>query len=118
MKRAFQFRYYGSQHSQNYPYDKFYNYYGQLVSGNIFQDYGTITHLGIQAPPGTMFRLNNGESWITVGSTGIYELDLSGLSYISDIKFDAACLQLLEKNNTTNRGILIDIIYDGIEVNQ
>lgn len=113
MKHAYQFRYFGQNHASNYP--NIYNYYGTLASGNIFQDYGTITHLGIQGKPGTTFFLNNSKSPITIGSTGIYELNLTGLSYISAIRFDVETLKNLDKDDS-NRGILIDIIYNGIEV--
>lgn len=113
MKHAYQFRYYGTTAANNYP--SMYNYSGTLTGGNIFQDYGTITHLGIQGKPGTTFYLNGSDSPITIGSTGIYELNLTGLSYISAIRFDPTTIHNLDKDNST-RGILIDIIYDGIEV--
>lgn len=113
MKHAYQFRYYGQTNSKNYP--KLFNYRGTLTTGNILENYGTITHLGIQGKPGTTFYLNGSTSPITIGSTGIYELNLTGLSYISRINFDVNTLDNLETDDST-RGILIDIIYDGIEV--
>ena len=41
---------------------------------NIIKDYGTVSKLGIQAPPGTVVVLNTSKT-IMIGRTGIYELD-------------------------------------------
>jgi hypothetical protein len=68
------------------------NYYGTLTAGNIFAGHGDITHLGIQAAPGTIFYLNDSPLPITIGFTGIYELELEGLGHIYRIKFDATTL--------------------------
>ena len=85
MKQVRQFRYYGSMSDKNYPKDLS---YGDLRIGNIFRNLGVVTHLGIQATPGTQFYLNNSPNSICVGSTGIYELNLEGLGQIFAIKFD------------------------------
>jgi hypothetical protein len=45
-----------------------------------------VTQLGIQASPGTIFTLNNGTD-IQIGKTGIYELDLEGLTYLTNLVF-------------------------------
>jgi hypothetical protein len=44
--------------------------------------------LGIQAMPGTLFYLNNSKHAISVGTTGIYELNLEGLGQIFSIQFN------------------------------
>jgi hypothetical protein len=126
MKHAYQFRYYDSKniHGQNYPATI--NDWSAMINNRLF-DYaninGVITHIGIQGRPGVKFRLNGSLDWITIGATGIYELDLSGLSYITSIAFDRNSIEYLEningnlnKNQMPIEGILIDIIYDGIEV--
>lgn len=110
MKQIKQFRYYGSMSNRNYPSDMS---YGDLRVGNIFKNLGVVTHLGIQAAPGTLFYLNNSQHPIRVGSTGIYELDLEGMGQISAIRFDQATLDLIEEG--TN-GLLIDIVYEGAGV--
>lgn len=45
-----------------------------------------IVQLGIQAPSGTIFTLNNGGP-IEIGTYGIYELDLRGVGKIVKITF-------------------------------
>jgi hypothetical protein len=48
-----------------------------LIYQNIFAGYGNITQMGIQAPRGTTFYLNNASNYpIVIGDTGIYEIDL------------------------------------------
>jgi hypothetical protein len=90
----------------------FYNYYGMLVAGNIFEDCGFITHLGIQAKPGTKFYLNNSDFPITVGFTGIYELELEKYGHIYAIRFDRSSIDKYDNAGNTDR-LLIDIIYEG-----
>lgn len=111
MKQIKQFRYYNSASSSNYPVLE--NYYGALTAGNIFAGHGDITHLGIQALPGTTFYLNNSPLPIIVGFTGIYELELQGLGHIYSIKFDANSLQTLYEGSGKTGRILIDIVYEG-----
>lgn len=76
--------------------------------------YVPILQLGIQTIPGTYFYLNGGLDPIIIGSTGIYELDLTGEVEISKLEFD---LKSLERINTMQNGYLIvDIIYENEEV--
>ena len=91
-----------------------YNYYGALVSGNIFKNYGAVSKLGIQGEPGLKFYLNNSDFPIMIGETGIYELDLENIGRITAIRFDANDLNNIytEPDNLTRR-LLIDIVYEG-----
>ncbi len=41
-----------------------------------------VTKLGIQGPPGTLFTLNGG-SKIQLNQYGVYEIDLTGLGFIT-----------------------------------
>lgn len=107
MKQVKQFRYYGSMSDKNYPRDLS---YGTLRTGNIFRNLGVVTHLGIQATPGTQFYLNNSQNPICVGSTGIYELNLEGLGQIFAIKFDQASLDLVDLSHD---GLFIDVVFEG-----
>lgn len=82
-----------------------------------------ITKLGIQAPPGTKFLINNGEVYIN--QYGIYELDLSeGLGGISSLVLvggsysDEAEKSLADKiygddNNISSiyDKIIVDMVY-------
>lgn len=110
MRQVKQFRYYGSTSDKNYPKSLS---YGELRLGNIFQNLGVVTHLGIQATPGTLFYLNNSQHPICVGSTGIYELNLEGLGQIFAIKFAQTSLDEIE---TTHDGLFIDIVFEGAGV--
>lgn len=109
LKHVKQFRWYGDQHSdKNYPIGLT---YGELKSGNIFKNYGGVIQLGIQAPPGTKFYLNDAKKPIIIGITGIFELNLIGLGQISLIRFDGNSLDVAQNSD----GIIIDILYEGIE---
>lgn len=113
MKQIKQFRYYGSNENaskQNYP--ALSNYYGILSRGNLFASHGGISHLGIQAKPGTKFYLNNSSFPITIGFTGIYELEIDNLGSIYAIRFDPETLSWYDVEGSVNR-ILIDIVYEG-----
>lgn len=106
-KKIMQFRYYGEKNNKNQPskIDKI-----NLRSGNIFSGYFPITQLGIQSQPGIKFYLNNSTSPIIIGSTGIYELDLKGISSITQLSFDAASLRLIDSN--VNGYLIIDILSE------
>ena len=106
-KKIMQFRYYSEGNSKNHPSN--YISKARLASGSIFSSYYPITQIGIQALPGTKFYLNNGISPIIIGSTGIYELDLEGLSEITQLSFDPLSIEAINKNNSAY--LIIDIIY-------
>lgn len=105
-----QFRYYGlvngNDNPKNYPED---TTYAALAAGNIFKNYNPVIQLGIQAPPGTKFYINNGMTPVMIGKTGIYELDLEGLGSIASIKFDRNSLNATSEQTP----IMIDIVYEG-----
>lgn len=110
MKQIKQFRYYDSINTNNYP--EFSNYYGKLISGNIFESLGAISSLGIQGVPGTKFYLNGASFPITIGKTGIYELDLGAHGRIHTIRFDKDSIDNYYTSDNTNR-LLIDVLYEG-----
>lgn len=115
MKRLKQFRYYGPNDPRNFP--TYADYYNRLIGNNIFSETSSISHLGIQAMPGTIFYLNNDfNNAISIGTTGIYELDLENLGLIFSIRFQKESIDLLTNTGTNiNDRILIDIIYEGEE---
>lgn len=84
--------------------------YQHYVSGLVFGDNFPVLQLGIQALPGTKFKLNNAVDPIIVGLTGIYELDLVGQTEITAIQFDAD--SMVNINNNNNAYLIVDIIYD------
>lgn len=112
MKKIAQFRYRGEDHEENYPNIE--SYTDKLTYGNIFQDYGFVSHLGIQGPVGMRFYLNFSSCPIMIGQTGIYELDLEDIGRISAIRFDRTDIDTYYTDNPRNDKILIDIVYEGV----
>lgn len=107
-KHVQQFRFYSNTATdKNYPAGI---HYRNLTSGSIFADYMPITQLGIQSLPGTKFYLNNSEIPVIIGHTGIYELDLSGLSEITALRFDSKSITAVDGNQ--NSFLIVDIIYE------
>lgn len=109
-KNIKQFRFYSANNNKNqsnYPASLT---KGQLGSGNAFNDCYPITQLGIQTLPGTQFYLNNGLTSIMVGPTGIYELDLEGISQINHLKFNLQSLNRILSD--PNAYLIIDIVYE------
>ena len=110
MKCIRQFRYYGKNHKDNFPSNMTYS---NLTRSNIFSGYGTITRMGIQAPRGTVMYLNNEQRYpITIGETGIYEIDLEDYGQIYGIRFEGTSLDALDRQGSTGR-LFIDIVYEG-----
>lgn len=107
-KQVQQIRYYNeTSRDKNYPSGISHR---TLASGSAFNNYRPIIQLGIQALPGTKFYLNNAINPIIIGYTGIYELDLNGLSEITAISFDSKSLDAISKN--ANAYLIVDIIYE------
>lgn len=113
-KQVMQFRYYGTDNdkaSKNYPSSVTLD---GLKNGTTFEGYFPIIQLGIQSLPGTHFYLNNSNTSVIIGSTGIYELDLEGYTEINDLRFDLQSLTNISDN--PNAYLIIDIISDLQEV--
>ena len=106
-KKFKQFIYYNQDNINNSPLGISYN---TLCTGNIFNKFMPACHIGIQALPGTKFYLNNSIYPVVIGSTGIYELDLKGVTQITEIHFDKRSLNLINENN--NAYLIVDIIAD------
>ena len=81
-----------------------------LISGSVFSRYVPIIQLGIQAVPGTKFYLNGSNNPIIIGNTGIYELDLQGLTEINSLQFDASSINFISAND--NAYLIVDMIYE------
>lgn len=123
MKRIMQFRYEGQNSLENYPNDLS-NYRDQLINGNIFKNYSSVSQFGIQGPPGLKFILNNSQYPITIGDTGIYELDLENVGRIFSIRFLEQEENGIPKEGTLDyyypeespgiNRLLIDIVYEGV----
>lgn len=105
-KKIQQFRYYPNKASV-YPDDLSAS---TLSSGNAFIGYLPIIQLGIQTLPGVKFRLNGASNEIIIGSTGIYELDVSDGAVITMLTFDDASLKMIDESGTGY--LIVDILYD------
>ena len=119
-----QFRYYGQGNVNNYPTigPNPASYYNKLISGNIFENYGVISKIGIQCRPGIHFYLNGSAYPIEIGETGIYELDLEGYGQIASIRFAESSdtlngIDIFDREEVYDK-LLIDIVYEGQGVNQ
>ena len=107
-KRVMQFRFYSDGSTMNYPDGCT---QARLLSGAVFDSYTPILQLGIQSLPGTRFYLNNSlVDPIIIGSTGIYELDVDGLTEITHLSFHSESLETISRN--PNASLIVDIVYD------
>lgn len=109
-KKIKQFRYYGERNSLNYPntISKI-----KLQSGTIFDDTVPIIQLGIQALPGTRFRINSNIDWIVMGNTGIYEIDLANSSaLITSLQFEPDSLEVVDQ--CEDAYLIVDILYQEV----
>ena len=104
-----QIRYYGDGNKKNYPSENI--TMSTLQSGSVFHSTLPIVQLGIQTLPGTKFYINNHEKPVIVGQTGIYELNVDGISYITDLFFDLASLNIINKNQN-NAYLIIYYLYE------
>ena len=109
--RIAQIRYYGDGDNRNAPADLTANTLTKNDNG-LFNSYGNISQIGIQARPNAKFWLNNSRYEIIMGETGIYELDLKNTGFITDIKFSSDTIQVYNKADNTDR-LIIDIVYEG-----
>lgn len=106
-----QYRYFDKDNSKNQPHPEI--NLETLESGSVFfsgEGLVSITQLGIQTLPGTKFYLNNAKKPIIVGATGIYELELEGISEINSLFFDKNSLQVIEEIG--NAYLIIDALYE------
>lgn len=106
-----QYRYYGENNSKNQPLNEI--SLETLESGSVFfseEGLGSITQLGIQSLPGTMFYLNNAKNPTIIGATGIYELDLEGFSEVNSLRFDKTSISII--NDIGSAYIIVDALYE------
>lgn len=69
-----------------------------------------ITQLGIQTLPGVKFSINASPSPIVIGATGIYEIDVDGMTVIDNLLFDHNSLERINKNPSAY--IIVDYIFE------
>lgn len=113
-KQVRQFRYYGVNHKNNYPVTNTSTNISSnsLIRGDLFDDYTPIVKLGIQTLPGTTFFINDPyqQNPIIIGYTGLYELDVTGITEINKLSFKHESITRIEQ--APEAYIIIDIIYE------
>lgn len=103
-----QVRYYGDSNEKNSASNVSLQ---TLQSGSVFHNTLPIVQLGIQTLPGMKIYINNHTNPVIVGQTGIYELNVDGISYITDLRFDSITLGVINKNQK-NAYLIIDYLYE------
>lgn len=103
-----QFRFFDSKNSNNYNEPSNITKEG-LISGSVFAPYVPIIQLGIQSLPGVQFCVNDNIDSITIGNTGIYELELDTQVSIAKLRFSSKSIEMIE--NSTDLGLIVDILY-------
>lgn len=81
-----------------------------FANGDVFKEYYPFYQLGIQTLPGTMIYLNGSEDPVIIGSTGIYELDISDGVEVFTLQVSSASLSQISAAN--DGYIIIDVLYD------
>lgn len=112
MKSIKQFIFYGKDDNRNFPKDF------DDWKYDLFKKYGAVSHLGIQGEPGVLFCLNGApdDEAISIGGTGVYEIDLNGVGYISHLRFLEDNLQNHYPTNLTSpRRLIVDIVHEEVE---
>lgn len=110
-----QFRYYGDVNHNELNYPAGINK-ENLQTGEIFFNSptlmtATIASLGIQTIPGVKFYLNDAVDSIIVGSSGVYELNLTDNYEISALRFEGKSLDLIG-SYSGDAYLIIDIVYN------
>lgn len=107
-KEIFQLRYFGEGHGNNFPTTISQQ---MLLEGSFLPKNSSIIKLGIQSIPGLKFYINDNTSPIMLGSSGLYEIDLTHTTgVITSLKFDN---QILDNfSNYNNSYLFIDMIME------
>ena len=107
-KQILQFRYYNNDtnNNDNQPKSAIHE---NFINGSVFAPYLPFTKIGIQTMPGVRMYLNNDIVHpIIIGSTGIYRLDLEGISEITDLYFDITSMEMIK--DSIAGYLIIDVV--------
>lgn len=107
-KHVNQIRYYGNGNLKNSSSEVSLR---SLQYGTVFHNHIPIIQLGVQTLPGMKIYINNHMNPVVVGQTGIYELNVDGISHITDLKFDGATLNIIN-SEASNAYLIVDYIYE------
>lgn len=103
-----QIRFYSTHSDKNYPTGT--TTMATLKNGSAFINYLPIVQLGIQTLPGVVFRLNGANNDIIIGSTGIYELDVTDGAHLTGLSFDEKSLKMIDESGSGY--LIVDILYE------
>lgn len=126
-KKIKQFRFYRNNDPRNWPQkindedETRLVEYNDYVDGNIFKDRKAIfdervdedktypiAQLGIQGLPGTKFFINGSIDPITIGVSGIYDLDIKNGIRITELQFWQRSMENINKSTTGY--LIVDIL--------
>lgn len=83
----------------------------KVIYPNIIQNFAPVVQLGIQTIPGVSFTIGNSDpNVITIGPTGVFQLDVDGFSEITQLRL-AGGAELFMNNNPIGF-LIIDFVYD------
>lgn len=105
--RVTQFRYYAEKNANNYPADLTWPGYCTQAT---FKKFSPIMQLGIQTLPGTKIYLNSSLEPIVIGSSGVFELDVTGTTaVITGLRVEQNSMEQIR--DLPNGYIIIDMVY-------
>ena len=81
----------------------------KYVDGSAFSSYCPISQLGIQALPGTKFYLHGDIYPITIGASGIFDLDIKNGARVTDLRFSRSDMDRISESGSGY--LIVDIIY-------
>lgn len=102
-----QFRYYNEGNENNSPVN---GTMTDFITGDVFNAVTPILQLGVQTIPGAKVVFNEATDYVIIGSTGIFELDLKGQTFISRLQFQKETMELIRDNDSAF--LIVDVIYE------
>ena len=103
-----QIRFYYDHNERNAPFKSHLSFCDNIS----FTKYAPIKQFSIYTLPGTRFYLNQGTDAITVGASGIYELDLRNApARLTSIRFAKSSMEII--NESDNGYLIINLMHEG-----
>ena len=105
--RVEQFRYYAQGNDNNYPSNWAWPAYCTVQT---FRDKSPIYQLGIQTLPGTKLYINSSITPIVIGSSGIFELNVTDTSAsITSFRIEQESMKRIDEEK--NGYLIIDMVH-------
>lgn len=100
-----QYRFYGADNPNNYPEEAT---MAKYIDGTIFDSRYIISQLGIQSLPGVKFYLNGSLIPITIGASGVYDLDIRNGFRVTDLSFSGGSMERINEDDSGY--LIVDIL--------